>query len=110
MFTLSPVNRPKGKLRIQFGPREPHDDGTFKDRAAWMLEALNVYRSHRMGWCLSPAQAEKFTALYKAGFWASWRISVHQTEPCTYSLTDGPELSLKEALKQAAEILKSAAA
>lgn len=101
-FELVPTNRPKGMLAVRLGPK-PDAGDIFKDRAAWLLEALGAYYSHRAGHCLSPAKAEQFAKLYKAGFHASRRLFPSDKKPYTFSLADGPELSLKDALAQCAD-------
>jgi hypothetical protein len=94
--TLVPLHRPKNKVAIQLGPKEDTTD-CFKDRAAWLLEGLNASYSHRSGYTLSPARAAIFVQLYQAGYSASWRLFV-SSQPVTFSLGDGLELTLKEAL------------
>lgn len=94
-ITLVPVRRPAGKVQVNLSPKEPGE--MFKDRADWLLEGLNASYSRRMGYCLSPRRAEMFVKLYEAGFWASRRL-LASSGPATFSLAQGPEMTLKEAL------------
>jgi len=98
-ITLVPLRRPRNKVQIILGPKEDPAD-CFKDRAAWLLEGLNAYHSHRHGYCLSPQRAEAFQRLYNAGFHASRRLFIKSKTPITFYQQNGPELSLKEALAQ----------
>lgn len=97
-ITLIPLRRPKGKVQVQLGPKEDPTD-YFKDRAAWLLEGLNATYSHRAGYCLSPTRAETFVKLYNGGWGAPMRLFADSPK-ATFSLNDGPELTLKEALAQ----------
>lgn len=95
-FTLIPVSRPAGMVKVQLSKA---DNGGMKTRAHWLLEGLNAYRSHRAGYCLNPKKAEAFATLYNGGWHARRRIAAYDKKPATFSRLDGEkDVTLKEAL------------
>jgi hypothetical protein len=106
-FEFIPVRRPKGMVKVQLAPKpEGH---IFKDRAAWLLEALGAYYSHRAGHCLTPERAKAFSILYKGGWHATMRLAARDKTPYRFFLEDengksGEKLTLKAALLKAGEI------
>ena len=96
-FTIIPIRRPAGKVKIQFDPKDKDD--IFKDRAVWLLEALGAYYSHRAGYCLSPKRAEIFEKLYRGGWDVSRKIAAWDKKKYEFWLEDGPKMNLKEVLR-----------
>lgn len=100
-FTCSPNRYGKGMvLSLQNDTRD-----MWKNRAAWLAEALNGHwaRGHQEGFRLSNARAVQWKSLYLAGWDANVPMFKSAEHPVTFSLNNGPEMSLKEALKQIAE-------
>lgn len=93
-FNLLPLTRPKGRVAVQFS--DPSPCPGYKDRAEDMLVALGAKHSRR-GYHLSPARAEAFSLLYKAG-WHGWKDPFNNN-PAQFSFNGGPNMPLTEALK-----------
>jgi len=76
----------------------------WKNRASWLAEALNGRwaRAHQPGFRLSNTRAMQWKTLYLAGWDANVPMFKSADKPVTFSLKNGPEMSLKEALKQIA--------
>lgn len=77
------------------------DGSGFKTHSIWLAEALGAQYSHRRGYHLAPTKHAAFLILDTQGWNASRRYFSSDKKPYTFSLNDGPELSFKDALKQA---------
>jgi len=95
-FTLIPVRRPAGMVKVQLSKA---DNGGMKTRAHWLLEGLNAYQSHRAGYCLTPKKAEAFTTLYAGGWHARRRIAAWDKSPATFNRGEDKDKTLREALR-----------
>ncbi len=95
-FTIMPVKRPAGMIKVQLSKV---GNGGMKTRAHWLLEGLNAYCSHRAGYCLTPKKAEAFAILFKGGWHARRRVAAWDKGPVTFSREDVKNVSLKEALR-----------
>lgn len=83
-FTLVPLRHPAGRVKMQLAPKADAGD-IFKDRAGWLLDALGARYTHRTGSHLSPARAEAFNLLYRAGFHGMRRLTASDKRTPTYS-------------------------
>lgn len=103
--TLIPLTRPKNRVQVQLGPKaDPTDE--WKDRAAWLLEALGATWSHRHGYTLAPSKAAAFVRLYGAG-WRS-ETGIHwRGEKRPIALFSQPGDETKYTLKAALSKLSS---
>lgn len=73
----------------------------WKNRASWLAEGLGGKwaRGHQEGYRISPTKAQHWRVLYLAGWDA--KVPMFKNDgPVTFSLGNGPELTLKEALKE----------
>lgn len=98
-FTCSAARYGKGMVLAL--DRDKTDDGDiYKDDAAWLAEALGGKwaRGHQRGYRIAVSRALQWRTLYLAGFEASRRYFGNDNKPYTFSLGDGPKLTLKEAL------------
>ena len=100
-YSCSPARYGKGMVLTL--ENEVHD--MWKNRASWLAEGLNGKwaRGHQEGFRMSPTRATQWRLLYLAGWDANVPMFKSADKPVTFSLGNGPHLSLKEAL---ADIVK----
>jgi hypothetical protein len=94
-FLIIDARYAKGKMIIQ--PLDSKDG--YKGRASYLAEALNGKWVHRSGgYTVSPAAADKFLKLFKAGFEANVRCFKDSPAEFYHRKLELESLTLKEAL------------
>ena len=82
-----------------------NSDG-WKDRASWLAEALGGKwaRGHQEGFRIAKRRALQWRILFLGGWDGNVPMFPTTVNPVSFSLGDGPKMTLKEAISKALEL------